>query len=230
MSKVKIGRDKANDIVINDSKVSRKHLEIKYENGHYSLKDLGSTNGTFVNGKKIDTETEIYIGDNVKIGDIVLPWEKYFPKKQIKFSLLVDKNGEPQKFKHDCTPERQGEEMTKNEMHCFAVELLSDLFEKSGMTIINVNRNYHREYPNLVLKSSREKLCYVIIESSNCTENVENINFDDYSEMIKYAKQFNAFAYFASVSFLSINKGLNNNKMICGESYTVTFSGLVKIQ
>lgn len=229
MSKVNIGRDKANDIVINDSKVSRKHLEIKYENGHFSLKDLGSTNGTFVNGKKIDTETEIFIGDNVKIGDIVLPWEKYFPKKQFKSSLLIEKNGEPQILKHDCPPERVGKEMTREERHRFAVELLAELYEKSGMTMVNVNHNYHREFPNLVMKSKNGKLYYVIIETACFPKRAESITKASFSEMKQYAKEFNATPAFAGMSFLNINRDMNNCKMICGDSYVVSFNGLLAI-
>jgi ABC transport system ATP-binding/permease protein len=50
---VTIGRDPSNDVSINHPTVSKKHAEIVKEGGRVYLKDLGSTNGTFVNGIKI---------------------------------------------------------------------------------------------------------------------------------------------------------------------------------
>src|SRR5688572_8112657 len=50
---VSIGRDPGNDIVLRDAKVSRHHARIVYERGFYVLHDLSSSNGSFVNGKRV---------------------------------------------------------------------------------------------------------------------------------------------------------------------------------
>lgn len=66
---VKIGRSADNDIVIYDPTVSRRHCVITYENGIYFIEDSSSTNGTFVNDKKIlqksclDRSCKIVIGN-----------------------------------------------------------------------------------------------------------------------------------------------------------------------
>ena len=52
-SVVTIGRDIANDIVINDPEISRKHAKLTRQTGGYLLEDLGSTNGTYVNGQRL---------------------------------------------------------------------------------------------------------------------------------------------------------------------------------
>ena len=48
--------------------MSRRHAEVRFEDGHYSLRDLGSTNGTFVNGQPVDGEHVLCPGDRIEIG------------------------------------------------------------------------------------------------------------------------------------------------------------------
>ena len=47
-----IGRDSTNEVTINDAEVSRHHARLTFQGGKYVLEDLGSTNGTFVNGQR----------------------------------------------------------------------------------------------------------------------------------------------------------------------------------
>jgi pSer/pThr/pTyr-binding forkhead associated (FHA) protein len=48
-----IGRDPGNDVVLRDPRVSRHHAEIVFERGFFVLRDLGSSNGSYVNGHRI---------------------------------------------------------------------------------------------------------------------------------------------------------------------------------
>ena len=48
-----IGRDVNNDLVINNSEVSRNHARLTSQSGGYLIEDLASTNGTFVNGQRL---------------------------------------------------------------------------------------------------------------------------------------------------------------------------------
>jgi pSer/pThr/pTyr-binding forkhead associated (FHA) protein len=78
-----VGRGPGNNFVINDENVSRVHLQlIQDENGRISVVDLGSTNGTYVNGNRITSETRLNAGDTLRIGDTLIPWQTYFPKEQ----------------------------------------------------------------------------------------------------------------------------------------------------
>lgn len=63
-----IGRDLSNDIVLPDSTVSLVHCKLFSQNNRVFITDLGSTNGTYVNGKRI-INTELIDGDMVLIGD-----------------------------------------------------------------------------------------------------------------------------------------------------------------
>lgn len=80
MKVITIGRNKENnDIVVNDNKVSRNHLQIiRDDQGKFSVLDLNSTNGTYVNGQRISGEVSLKVTDTLKIGDSVLPWQSYF--------------------------------------------------------------------------------------------------------------------------------------------------------
>src|SRR5579863_619146 len=57
-----VGRDAAADIRIVDDGISREHLELLVEGERVSIRDLGSTNGTYCNGSRVDTR-EIADGD-----------------------------------------------------------------------------------------------------------------------------------------------------------------------
>ena len=89
MKVITIGRDLDNDIVVNDSKASRHHLQIICEGGSYRIVDFNSTNGTFVNDQKISGETALLMNDRVRIGNTVLPWQTYFPQKKKKNHVLL---------------------------------------------------------------------------------------------------------------------------------------------
>lgn len=68
---VLIGRDEDCDIFLDTPKVSRQHAKIIAEGDGYILRDLGSTNGTTLNGEYI-TKVEIVDGDQIQIGDHLL--------------------------------------------------------------------------------------------------------------------------------------------------------------
>lgn len=79
MQLITVGRSSQNNVVIQDPKVSNLHLRLrKEEDGRYFVVDLNSTNGTFVNGKRIQGESQITPGDQLKIGNTLLSWESYF--------------------------------------------------------------------------------------------------------------------------------------------------------
>ncbi len=63
-----IGRDPTNDMVIDHPAASRFHSQIKLEQGSYTLYDLNSTNGTFLNGELISGSHALKVGDTIRIG------------------------------------------------------------------------------------------------------------------------------------------------------------------
>jgi len=70
-----LGRSRDCDIAIDDPSVSRRHAELHREDGGFTLVDLGSTNGTQVNGQKIDRVT-LQTGDRITLGQTELRFEQ----------------------------------------------------------------------------------------------------------------------------------------------------------
>jgi predicted component of type VI protein secretion system len=66
-----LGRDITNDIVINDREVSRHHLRFTRGTDGCTMEDLGSTNGTFINGKRVTGAISLKNGDMVGLGETV---------------------------------------------------------------------------------------------------------------------------------------------------------------
>lgn len=79
MRVIRIGRSSQNDFPINDPYVGRFHCQImQHDNGQYTLSDLGSSNGTYVNGIRVSGQTVLNPNDVVRIGNTTLPWRMYF--------------------------------------------------------------------------------------------------------------------------------------------------------
>ena len=80
---VVIGRESFNDIIVYDEEVSRRHAQVSFQDGRYVLEDLGSTNGTYINGRRVKNPTPLYNGDVIEMGEAA----------RIIFSSTVEKFG-----------------------------------------------------------------------------------------------------------------------------------------
>ena len=67
---ISLGRDLSNDIVISDSEVSRNHARLTWQGDGYTIQDLRSTNGTWVNGSSAMRATPLTAGDMVAVGKV----------------------------------------------------------------------------------------------------------------------------------------------------------------
>ncbi len=70
-----IGRDSSCDIVVKDVRVSSRHLFLTPRGNEWWIRDLGSTNGTFLNGRETSV-SPFRIGDIIKIGHTLISLEK----------------------------------------------------------------------------------------------------------------------------------------------------------
>jgi pSer/pThr/pTyr-binding forkhead associated (FHA) protein len=66
---ITIGREVGNGIIINDAEVSRKHTQFVLQGGKVIVTDLGSTNGTFVNGQRLTGQHILQPGEIISLGE-----------------------------------------------------------------------------------------------------------------------------------------------------------------
>src|SRR3954467_3877190 len=69
---VTIGRVQGNDIVLPKGNVSKRHARIVLKDGKFIIVDLKSTNGTYVNGRKITSPLVVKDSDKIYIGDFIV--------------------------------------------------------------------------------------------------------------------------------------------------------------
>ena len=68
---ISIGRDTSNTIAINDAEISRKHAKLTLHGSAFVIQDLGSTNGTFVNGMRVTSTQVLNAGDTISFGETI---------------------------------------------------------------------------------------------------------------------------------------------------------------
>ena len=69
-TRLAIGSDLSNELVIDEPTVSRRHAQVIQQAGGFQIRDLGSTNGTFVNGKRVEAAVPIGAGDEIWLGKV----------------------------------------------------------------------------------------------------------------------------------------------------------------
>ncbi|MCB0193152.1 MAG: FHA domain-containing protein [Anaerolineae bacterium] len=70
-----MGREEGLEIVLQDPESSRRHARVYWQAGHYIIEDMGSTNGTFVNGIQITGPQFLNAGDSIGIGQTALVFQ-----------------------------------------------------------------------------------------------------------------------------------------------------------
>jgi DNA-binding NtrC family response regulator len=91
---ITIGKKEEHDLTLTDKTISRDHAEIEYKADSFLLRDLDSTNGTYVNGTRVK-EAYLLPGDRIKIGRTVMEFTafdekvKIEPSKKTEFGKMV---------------------------------------------------------------------------------------------------------------------------------------------
>src|SRR5262249_54041451 len=73
---IQVGRAPGLEIVINNASVSRQPAEIRREGDGWVVRDIGSSNGTFVNGERLNADRALRPGDEISFGQFLLFFER----------------------------------------------------------------------------------------------------------------------------------------------------------
>ncbi|WP_420629951.1 FHA domain-containing protein [Candidatus Leptofilum sp.] len=89
-----VGRDPVSDIILNDPEVSRQHARFTQTDAGYQVQDLGSTNGTFVNGQRLESEpVDLEPGFTISMGSGVTLLYELVPTGDNLAATIVDSSG-----------------------------------------------------------------------------------------------------------------------------------------
>ena len=91
-----LGRDTSAGIVLEDAESSRRHASISVEGTTASVEDLGSTNGTFVNGERIQGSRQLSSGDKIRIGTTVLEFKAPEPADDVQATRVASAIPDPE--------------------------------------------------------------------------------------------------------------------------------------
>jgi hypothetical protein len=69
---ITVGRSADADVVLDDPYASEFHFRVAVQDGSVTLSDLGSTNGTYLNGRRVTVPTGLSKGDSIQIGNTIL--------------------------------------------------------------------------------------------------------------------------------------------------------------
>ena len=72
---ITLGRSRQCDVVLDDPNVSRQHAEVRPRGGSWVLTDLGSTNGSRINGRPVEGSEVVRSGDEIELGATILRFE-----------------------------------------------------------------------------------------------------------------------------------------------------------
>lgn len=125
-----LGRSRTCDLMLPGVDASRRHAEITSARGEFVLRDLDSTNGTFVNGARID-ERNLEPGDCIQIGDSVVTFCQLQPgmggaeSEEEAKTVISDRPTGPEAFRGDL-----------KEIPAFAVLQILEMGTKTGRLVI----------------------------------------------------------------------------------------------
>ena len=103
-----LGRTEENEVALDATGVSRRHARIRFQAGRYYAEDLGSQNGTFVNGVRLEGPRALVTGDRLLIGTVVLEYHGPDSGEEIQTEIPTDpaREREPSGRVEPAAPQR----------------------------------------------------------------------------------------------------------------------------
>ena len=199
MKVIIVGRDASCDIEVNDVKVSRQHLQIVMNDaGQISAIDLNSTNGTWVNGNRIQGECKIGPNDNIKVGDTALPWQLIMQK--LNGGAAMPQSPRPSSAPAGQAP-KKGSNKKSNKTLVWIIILVAVILigggvayyfmmesEKAEQKRIETQKNYINEYQEIVDEKAEAEAQAAKANEAKDNEMNDKIRAQKEAEAAKEAK------------------------------------------
>lgn len=131
-----MGRSTDCDLPIQSSEASRHHAAVRFHEGAYCVRDLGSTNGTSLNGVALESEVALSPGDRIEVGGVAVSFSQL---DDAVASMLPDPAEEAQTVLAEIAPARHSEHVRGDlqAMPAFALVQMLELGARSGVLIID---------------------------------------------------------------------------------------------
>src|SRR3712207_386427 len=100
--RITIGRSARNDVCIPDPFASRVHAEVRREGDQYLLQDLGSANGTYYNGARVEGAVPLTHGGRVQIGETEIVFKEH-TAPELTAAAIEDEPGAPAPAEPEAT-------------------------------------------------------------------------------------------------------------------------------
>ena len=137
-----VGREKYNDLVLNDLLVSRQQSVIQIEKDHFIVRDLNSRNGTFLNNSRID-KADLQNGDIVKIGGFEFTFRISSPMDIEKFLMRegVRRSSQETLIEADFGLRFSEKGFSGDFTTLSLIEVVQTLFQGLKTGVLNINEN-----------------------------------------------------------------------------------------
>src|SRR6185312_13935568 len=94
LPETRVGRGADQDLVLADIAVSRRHFTLHAENGRFRMRDLGSGNGTLVNGQRVDSVL-LNDGDQIECGNTLMRFDQAAARAQPPMPQMAQAHSPP---------------------------------------------------------------------------------------------------------------------------------------
>ena len=95
-----VGRDEGADVLIDNPSVSRRHAEIRLTDDGWVVEDLGSSNGTYIGGQRIENPHSIGLGDEIGFGKFSIVFGKALGEGEVPLAKELLKEADRKKRAH----------------------------------------------------------------------------------------------------------------------------------
>ena len=133
MRELSIGRNGDNDIVVDDASVSRKHAVLIISGNEYSVRDIGSSNGTYINGMRITGVSNLRKNDILKVGNALVPWMNHLEMAGYKQETVVRQQPQQQQYQQQQQYHLGGQENVPNSVGAMVCGIIGVLLSIWGI-------------------------------------------------------------------------------------------------